>query len=326
MKGQNTAVSGLQERRRSSDNLPAYPGSRFDADGFCIIHDTIRLCKVTNNVGNFTKYQILQKVCPECARPRRPKVARKALPQLDVDGAALPNYSGSGKNTTKTTPPTHNARQSNRRHKSWSQERFRERGSLNLYHHPTPRRRRSHSQPQPQSQSQTRKLVVRKQLPKPREGDKTSSSKLADEIIKQMTISPPPRPKDIVTAPASTCTTSQSSSQSLTSSTDFKEKITDLSGLLNSIHMNNSADKFVSANDIDVPTQAQAHSQSETKQQVKSYNTIRDDASAKSKYLFRKSKGNQTSSRNHGGEKVVAFKQHLDSVPVSSSSEDGNVT
>lgn len=308
MEGRRT-VSGLQERRRSSGNLPlpAYPGSRFDADGFCIVHDTIRLCKVTNNVGTFTKYHVLQKVCPECARRPKVQVARKVLPQL-LDGAALPLCSD--QNNPNAAPPTLDTRQPSRIHKSRSQERFCERGSLNLHHPLTSRRRRSQSQPQP------RKFVVRKQLPKPREGDKTGSSKLVDEIINQITILHPPTPKDIATAPAST--TSQSSSKSLTPSTDFKQQISDVSGLLDSIHMNNSADKLVSANDIDICTQTQTHSQS--KKQVKSYNTIRDDASAK--YLFRKSKRDQTSSRNHGGEKVVALKQYLDSVPVSSSSKD----
>ncbi len=310
MEGRGT-VSGLQERRRSSGNLPlpAYPGSRFDADGFCIVHGTIRLCKVTNNGGKFTKYQVLQKVCPECARRPKVQVARKALPQL-LDDAALPL--GSDQNTPNATHPTLDTRQSNQIHKSRSQERFRERGSLNLHQLPTTRRRRS------KSQSHPRKFVVRKQLPKPRECDKTGSSKLVDEIINQITISPPPPPKDIATAPAST--TSQSSGKSLTSSTDFKQQISDVSDLLDSIHMNDSADKLVSTIDIEAPTQTQAHSQS--KKQVKSYNTIRDDASAK--YLFRKNKRDQTSSssRNNGGEKVVALKQYLDSVSVSSSTKD----
>jgi len=298
------AVAGLQERSSSDDNLPAYPGSRFNTDGFCIKHDTVRLCKVTKNVGKFTKYQILQKFCPECAG--HPKVTTTALPRL-LDGAALSLISN--QNTPKVANPTHINKQSTRRHKSRSQERFRgERGNL---HHPQPPRQR-------RSQSQPCKGVERKQLPKISEGDNprpSTTSKLVDEIIKQIKISPPP--KDLHTAPTTTYTAPKSSStnQSLASSADadLKQQICDLSGLLNSIQMNDSADKLLST--IDIP----ARPHLESKDEVKSYNTIRDDASAK--YLFRKSKRDQLSTRDHG-EKVVAFKQYLESVPVPASSKE----
>ena len=292
-KGRAFVVAGLQERSSSDDNR-AYPGSRFNTDGFCIKHDNVRLCKVTNNVGNFTKYQVLQKVCPICAG--QSEDTTKPLPQL-LDGAAL--SPSSNQSTPKALPPT-TTNLTKQRHKSSSQERVRgEKGNL---YHPPPASRRKRSQ----SNSQTRKY---KQLPEIRECDdpiSSTTSKLVDEIIKQIRISPPP--KDLHMASKIAGNSSQSSRQPMASSTDFKQQVHDLSGLLHSIHMKDSADRLVST--IAIPTQPSSQSE----KQVKSYNTIRDDASAK--YLFRKNKRDQSSTRNHG-ENVVAFKQYLESVPAS---------
>lgn len=295
VKGRAFVVAGLQERS-SNDNNVAYAGARFNTDGFCIKHDNVRLCKVTNDVGNYTKYKVLQKFCPKCAG----QLEAPTKPLQLLDGAAL--SLSANKNNLKALPPTSDTKQSTPRHKSSSsQERVRgEKGKL--YHPPpsTSRRKRS------QSNSQPRKY---KQLPEIKEDDgpiSSTPSKLVHEIIQQITISPPPKRSS-----------SKSSRQPVTSSADFKQQVHDLSGLLHSIHMKDSADRLVST--IDTPTtQPSSSSQPEKEKQVKSYNNIRDDASAK--YHFRKSKRDQSSTKNHG-EEVKAFKQYLESVPVPSKEE-----
>lgn len=44
------------------NSTPAYPGARFNSSGFCINHNNIRLCTVTDE----DKYKILRKVCFKC--------------------------------------------------------------------------------------------------------------------------------------------------------------------------------------------------------------------------------------------------------------------
>jgi hypothetical protein len=333
----------VQGRRRRSD-LPAYPGAKFNTGGFCTKHDTVRLCKVTD-VGKYKKYQILHKVCPECAGHPQD------MPLL-LDSAAL--SLSSTQNNPASSPTRRVKKQSTQRHESRSQERIRggisrtltgestnsgeKRG--NLLPPPPTRRRRSSSRP--------RKVVVRKKSPETREGGKistSSSSKSVDAIMKRITISPPLKDphkdavekqlviRDDATLPTVACTASQGSewSQSGQSSSDssakLKQQLRDLSGLLLSIQMKDSAGKLSSIlqddlSTLDLSTVSESLSLvrssstqplSQPKMQVEGYNNIRDDASAK--YLFRKSKRDRSSSRNRG-EKVVAFKEYLEKISV----------
>jgi hypothetical protein len=43
-------------------NIPAYKGARFDADGFCLAHSDVRLCRLTQN----GQYKIVRKTCYKC--------------------------------------------------------------------------------------------------------------------------------------------------------------------------------------------------------------------------------------------------------------------
>ena len=41
---------------------PAYPGANFDDEGFCVVHNTVRLCELRDD----GRYKILRKLCYKC--------------------------------------------------------------------------------------------------------------------------------------------------------------------------------------------------------------------------------------------------------------------
>ena len=305
-------LADLAKQRHHRDDLPAYPEARFNAAGFCTIHNTVQLCKVTN-IGKYKKYQILHKVCSMCearSHHSRSERSHRLRSEERFYGGISRTLSGESTDSGERGPPP-SRRQWERRGRLKSRN-----GEVR-----SSRRRRSHSRPR-------RKVVVRKQSSSPvdrEEDDKPSISPplSSDEaIIKDLTRSDLPNDgfekHDVVTTddatlPTLPCTISQASewsSKSSISSANLKQKIRNLSGLLLSIQMKDSADKLSTIpQDDQSPIGVRSHQSEElSKKQIESYNTIRDDASAT--YLYRKSKRDhhQSSSKNRVG-KVVAFRE-----------------
>lgn len=67
---------------------PAYPGANFNAEGFCLVHQSVRLSDVKAD-GN---YRIIRKLCPECGKTALPANDKKDPPGTRRNSF----YSGSG--------------------------------------------------------------------------------------------------------------------------------------------------------------------------------------------------------------------------------------
>lgn len=60
---------------------PAYPGANFDDEGFCVVHNTVRLCELRDD----GRYKILRKLCYKCGNTAIvPKGERKIIYQEHV--------------------------------------------------------------------------------------------------------------------------------------------------------------------------------------------------------------------------------------------------
>ena len=55
---QSATCNSNDEDKRS----PAYEGAKFDARGFCIYHEDVRMCRVISN----GKFKIVRKICYRC--------------------------------------------------------------------------------------------------------------------------------------------------------------------------------------------------------------------------------------------------------------------
>lgn len=311
-----------QAKQRTHDERPAYPGAKFNMDGLCIRHPTIRLCKVTN-AGTYKKYQILHKVCSICdttttqqqnssLRAARDHPSRHSESNLlryeeraQAQGGIVSRTTPSGKSTDEIRvaldPPSH--------HREWER---RSRPKKRTGEVKRSSRKRSHSRP--------RKVVVRKQSSMTKEGDDDTSSMspLVEDIIKDITITAPLKdlpsvniekndilPADdddatLPTLPLSQCSELSSQSSQLPSA-HLKQQIRDLSGLLLKVQMKDSADKLSAIIQDENYSSTGFQSESESK---KSWNNVCDDASAS--YLHRKSKRDQSSTRR------VAFREYLE--------------
>jgi len=102
----------------TAENLPAYPGARFNSSGFCTNHSNVRLCVVTNE----GKYKILRKTCFKCGssslmnnftRITTNKMhgrVKKDLPSRDLPkgifSATASSNGGSGSDTKKNQQPS----------------------------------------------------------------------------------------------------------------------------------------------------------------------------------------------------------------------------
>ena len=311
-----------EPKQHSDDDLPAFPGARFNSAGLCKVCHTVRLCKVTN-VGNYRKYRILHKNCQKCTNSalRSAQNARESIsPPHLVIASPIQHNVPHVKLTSRTL------------HQSRSQDRFRGRISRALSGESTDSGERMTLDPpcrRRRSSSRSRKLVVRKQVPKPKIDEASSSLSKSDEtIIANITTSSPPKgdydgkhvgnkDDDVATLPTISCTSSHGSDRSVSSASSaahLKQQIRDLSGLFLSIQMNDSADKLSAILQDDHPSRGVHSHHDSARNRCESYNSIRDDASAK--YIYRKSKRVQSSLKNHG-EKVVAFKEYLETIPIS---------
>ena len=317
------------KQRTHHDERPAYPGAKFNMDGLCTRHATIRLCRVTN-AGTYKKYQILHKVCSKCdtttkttqqqqhsslARDHPSRHSESNLKRLEerAQGGIVSRTTPSGESTDSKDPPSHHHRKWERRSRLKGRNGEVKRSS----------RKRSHSRP--------RKVVVRKQSSMTKEGDDDTSSMspLVEDIIKDITITAPLKdlpsvniekndvlPADdddgatLPTLPLSQCSELSSQSSQLPSA-HLKQQIRDLSGLLLKVQMKDSADKLSAIIQDD-------HSSSSTgvqsQSEANSWNTIRDDASAS--YLNRKSKRDQSSTRRVAFREYLETREYLESSPV----------
>ena len=60
---------------------PAYPGANFDDEGFCVVHNTVRLCELRDD----GRYKILRKLCYKCGNTAiAPKGERSIIYQEHV--------------------------------------------------------------------------------------------------------------------------------------------------------------------------------------------------------------------------------------------------
>ena len=183
------------KQRTHHDERPAYPGAKFNMDGLCTRHATIRLCRVTN-AGTYKKYQILHKVCSKCdttttqqqnsslraARDYPSRHSERNLLRYEkrAQGGIVSRTTPSGESTDSKDesrvaledPPSH--------HRKWER-----RSRLKGRNGEVMRSRRKHSRP--------RKIVVRKQSSMTKEGDDDTSSMspLVEDIIKDITITAP---------------------------------------------------------------------------------------------------------------------------------------
>ncbi|KAL7457237.1 hypothetical protein ACHAWC_008750 [Mediolabrus comicus] len=329
-----------QAKQRTHDERPAYPGGKFNKDGLCTRHATIRLCRVTN-AGTYKKYQILHKVCSKCdtttAQQQHSSLAARARDHPSrhsesnllryeerAQGGIVSRTTPSGESTDSKDesgvaldPPSHHHRKWERR----SRLKGRNNGEVKRS-----RQKRSHSRP--------RKVVVRKQSSMTKEGDDDTSPNMSspplpsvEDMIKDITITAPLKdlpsvniekndvlPADdddatLPTLPLSQCSELSSQSSQLPSA-NLKQQIRDLSGLLLKVQMKDSADKLSAIIQDDHSSSTGVQSQSEEN----SWNTIRDDASAS--YLHRKSKRDQSSTRRVAFREYLETREYLESSPV----------